>query len=71
MSHQCPGPECPVEDVDDDKLACVPHWYQVPRDIRSRVYATWNNGAGAGSPAHTRAMTQAIATMRPLGARHG
>jgi hypothetical protein len=33
--HDCPGPGCEAQ-VPYDMLACRRHWYQVPRNIRSR-----------------------------------
>jgi hypothetical protein len=39
-THKCPGPECDIQ-VDHDLLACPRHWYQVPKAIRSEVYAAW------------------------------
>jgi hypothetical protein len=69
MSHECPGPGCSIP-VNDDKLACRAHWFQVPMRVRNRVYSAWARGAGAGSAEHREAMIQAIAFMRPLrGAR--
>ncbi len=65
MTHQCPGPECEAE-VSYEMLACSRHWYQVPRPIRTAVWRTWANGAGAGTMEHLRAMDRAIASMRPI-----
>ncbi len=63
--HTCPGPECGKE-IPYDMLACSRHWYQVPKAIRAAVYRAWNNGQGAGSPAHTAAIAAAIDRMAPL-----
>jgi hypothetical protein len=52
-------------------LACSRHWYQVPQRIRSKVWAAWNNGAGAGSAAHRKAITDAMTHMKPLPPRLG
>jgi len=68
--HECPGPDCTVETVPDDMLACSPHWYQVPKPLRTAVYRAWGNGAGAGTAAHRSALLAAVRTMRPL-ARKG
>lgn len=65
MTHQCPGPEC-VKQIAYERLACPPHWFQVPVAIRNAVYRAWANGEGAGTIAHTRAMEAAIARMSPL-----
>lgn len=39
---------------------CREHWYQVPYMLRNRIWATWNNGHGAGSEAHLQAIAAAI-----------
>jgi hypothetical protein len=61
-SHECPVRACPAR-VAPDKLMCRPHWYQVPRPLRDAVWATWRSGAGAGTPAHTAAITAATAAV--------
>lgn len=66
MPHKCPGPGCPVQ-VPDHMLMCRPHWYQVPAALRSRVWATWRNGAGAGYADHSHAMQDAIDSLRKGG----
>lgn len=69
MAHQCPGPKCPVTDVDDKQLACRAHWFQVTVPIRQAVYRAWDSGRGRGTPGHTKACELAIAQMRPLARR--
>jgi hypothetical protein len=59
-THRCPGPACRAQ-VSAAKLACSPHWKQVPIEIQRRVYATYRKGAG--SPEHQEAMDAAIAAM--------
>lgn len=61
-SHQCPVDRCPVQ-VGRDRLMCRPHWYAVPKPMRDAVWATWRSGAGAGTPAHTAAITAAVAAV--------
>lgn len=63
--HKCPGPGCHQE-IPYEMLACPRHWYQVPKPLRTAVWRTWDNGAGAGTDAHTAAITAAIERMRPL-----
>jgi hypothetical protein len=65
MMHTCPGPGC-TADVPPEMLACSRHWYQVPRQLRAAVWRAWADGAGAGTAAHTAAITAAIERMRPL-----
>ncbi len=62
MSHICPGPDCTAH-VADHMLMCRPHWYQVPRALRDEVWATWRNGAGAGTAEHTQAIHAAIVAL--------
>jgi hypothetical protein len=59
MDHKCPGPGCDKQ-VPADMLMCRAHWYQVPKALRNAVWAAWRRGEGAGSPAHTAAITAAI-----------
>ena len=63
--HICPGPECHTE-VPRRKLACVPHWGQVTGPHQRAVYAAWDQGRGAGTMKHLRAMSTAIGDMTPL-----
>jgi hypothetical protein len=61
-SHRCPVTRCPVR-VAPDRLMCRPHWYQVPKPMRDAVWATWRSGTGAATPAHTAAITAAVAAV--------
>lgn len=36
MSHECPAPNCSVT-MGDDKLACAPHWFQLPHQLRQKI----------------------------------
>jgi hypothetical protein len=40
---------------------CRNHWYLVPKQIRDRVWATWQSGHRAFSPEHKEAVRKAIA----------
>ena len=65
MSHQCPGIKANGEQcearVSSDMLACRPHWYQLPKEIRDRVWATWRSGDDAG---HDQAVMDAVSWYR-------
>lgn len=58
-SHECPGRGC-KQRVGTGMLACRPHWYMIPKPLRVAVWAAWRDGAGAGSPEHTAAITAAV-----------
>ena len=58
-SHECPAVRCPAR-VSLGMLMCRPHWRMVPRPLQNAVYAAWDNGLGAGTPAHEAAMDAAI-----------
>lgn len=60
--HECPAPGCKRR-VPHDKLACAPHWYAIPEDVRARVWRTFRRH-GMGSPEHTAAITEAVAALR-------
>jgi len=38
-THTCPAPKCRVT-VPNSMLACRPHWYGLPRNLRDAVWAT-------------------------------
>lgn len=60
--HQCPRVGC-LAQVPRDKLACYPHWMQLPRPIRNAVLVTWQNGAGLLTPEYRAARARAIEVM--------
>jgi hypothetical protein len=47
---------------------CRPHWYQVPKPLRDRVWVTWQSGAGAFSPEYREAVRQAVEAVLARGA---
>jgi hypothetical protein len=55
-THECPHPTC-TRRVSRDRLACPPHWFQLPKDIRDRVWATYRSGDGHG---HREAIADAL-----------
>ena len=57
--HECPRDGC-TRQVPPHMLMCRADWYRVPKPLRDAVWAAWRNGAGAGSPEHTAAITAAI-----------
>jgi hypothetical protein len=58
-THKCPAGGCGKR-VRPDMLMCAPHWYAVPRPLRSAVWRAWDGGAGAASPEHAAAIRAAI-----------
>lgn len=60
--HECPAPGC-TRRVPRNKLACAPHWYQLPEELRAKVWRTYRQH-GMGSAEHTDAMLDAVAAMR-------
>jgi hypothetical protein len=43
---------------------CRHDWYQVPKQLRDRVWRTWRSGREASSREHQIAVLQAIAAAR-------
>lgn len=41
--HECPSPGCVVR-LPPNRLACRRHWYQLPQDIRDRIWANYFPG---------------------------
>jgi hypothetical protein len=58
-AYRCPVSGC-REPVDPSRLMCRGHWYQLPRQLRDLVWATWRSGEGALSPEHLEAVRLAI-----------
>lgn len=59
-THKCPSPGC-TADVPRSQLACRPHWYSIPQEIRSRL---WSGYRSHDELKHSQAMTDAIAFLR-------
>ncbi len=57
--HECPRDGC-TRQVPAHMLMCRADWYRVPKPLRDAVWTAWHDGAGAGSPEHTAAITAAI-----------
>ena len=62
MSHECPVMGC-TRAVSAGMLMCRSHWHMVPKALQRAVWAAWGDGLGAGSLAHTRAITAAISAV--------
>jgi hypothetical protein len=62
LTHECPAVSCD-RDVSVDMLMCRAHWFMVPPPLRRAVWTAWQDGAGAGTPAHTAAITAAISAV--------
>jgi hypothetical protein len=43
---------------------CRPHWFQVPKEIRARVWETWGGGSGVLDPAYHEAVKDAVAAVK-------
>ena len=56
----CPVPGC-GDQIDQTRLMCRRHWYQVPKRLRDQVWRSWRSGQEANSHEHQRAVFQAIA----------
>ena len=62
MNHDCPAAGCTAA-VSPSMLFCPPHWYMVPKPIRTAVWVTWADGAGQGTLAHCQAIRTAVAVV--------
>jgi len=58
MTHDCPG--CGKHGIGDARLSCPRCWYLLPQPLRSKIWAAWKQGDGAGSPEHRAAITEAL-----------
>lgn len=62
MSHKCAHPTCERQ-VLNEKLACLPHWYQLPSALRERINIAWRarqNGSQGATLAHLSAAKEAL-----------
>lgn len=59
--HKCAVPDCEAQ-VSLDMLMCKPHWFQVPRAIRNRIWAAYRN---RNLQAHKEAVGEALKAFRP------
>lgn len=59
MTHQCPANGC-KRNLPEHLLMCKPHWYMVPRHLRSDVWNAYQDGAGAYTPELLDAQSEAI-----------
>ncbi len=48
-AHRCRIPGCRTR-VGADRLMCRPHWHQVPKPLRDRIWVTWRSGAELFTP---------------------
>jgi len=58
-THECPRDGC-TRRVPPGMLMCRADWLRVPVPFRKALYAAWDSGRGAGTPAHRAAMLAAI-----------
>lgn len=57
MTHTCPGKGCERQ-VSADMLACRRHWFQLPKELRQRIWDTWRSDDHEG---HGDAVLEAMA----------
>ena len=64
-----PAGRCPVtgcgRQISLSRLMCRGHWYEIPKQLRDRVWATWRSGEGVLSAEHCEAVLSAIAILSP------
>lgn len=59
-THTCPAPGCSAQ-VPQSQLACRPHWYSLPAEVRSRV---WSGYRSNDTDRHNQAMADAISFLK-------
>jgi hypothetical protein len=60
MAHHCHAIACEVP-VPPSMLMCRKHWFSVPRDLRNRVWAEYDNGITKAYCAAAKAAVTAVA----------
>lgn len=58
-THECPRGGC-TRRVAAHLLMCPPDWGALPKPFRQAVWTAWQDGRGAGTPAHQAAVRAAI-----------
>ncbi len=60
--HRCPAPGCPKA-MPPDILACKPHWFMLPKELRDRIWKYYKRGQdiGSASEEYKAALQDAIA----------
>ncbi len=61
-THECPARGCGRR-VPSHMLMCRADWYRLPVLARRAVWNAWQGGRGAGTQAHTAAITAAISVV--------
>jgi hypothetical protein len=56
--HVCPGKGCET-DVPSDQLACKAHWFQLPQELRGRIWTAWRRRR-SDPGAHRAAVAEAL-----------
>lgn len=64
MTHPCPAPDCQQQEVEDDKVSCRMHWFDLPLTIRKKIWD--GQRQGTLSDAHAAAMAEATDYLRGL-----
>lgn len=62
MTHKCPHRQCTLQ-VSAGRLACRPHWYMLPKELRVEVWAA-HSGPGASAVRHRQAVAAALTWYR-------
>lgn len=60
VTHKCPGAGCEIQ-VDERRLACKPHWFSLPRAMRSRINGLARSRLPTADARWKEAVVQAIA----------
>ena len=60
-THRCPAHGCRAQ-INDHRLSCRDHWYELPKELRDRIWDTYRKGAGG--PDHTEAVMESVRFLR-------
>ena len=63
--HKCAAVGC-AKMTSANMLMCREHWFQVPQEIRNRVWRLARSGAIEDQAHHRRAVIDAIKSLLPL-----
>lgn len=62
-THDCAAPGCGVQCA-YEMLACRPHWYRLPADLRNRITGAWRSVGVRGAERYLAVRAEAVTWWR-------
>ncbi|HYP79636.1 MAG TPA: hypothetical protein VEQ17_05065 [Steroidobacteraceae bacterium] len=68
--HNCNWPGC-TKRVSIKLWGCMPHWSQLPQELRDRIYRCWNGGKGQNTDRYRAVLHESQHVARALQEKAG